>query len=767
MEEGYLLFDADCRVVCANDAALKMLAMDNSEVVGRTVHEVVHSWHRYSFASECDFERNLRLLTVVDPRFEIFSTKDGLMYPVIYGIEQSHGDSLPDGYILRFSKTKDRRRVGQDLRLLSAITLTIAEVDSWDLALMQVLRLMCTALEWDLGIAWGPQGNSLYLISSWYRESLAELTPSEEEGFWEKLGESKNSLASQAIRERRVLIEHNVQHRSSSGVGFGAEIAIPVYYKDEPIVVLHFFSLKPEMTVQSIDLACLTASYLGALLSRKRFEEALRQSEKRYRMIFESALDGIITLSADTRILSCNPAVETIFGYKSEEITGKRLEMLVPGFTEEWLPLSNDEEPAAYDMTLMGSSGDGADLHLELSLSRVNGLDESPVFVCILRDVTRRTKIEKLVRVQSSLLRRQAQMLDMAPVAVVATEFDTGIVIYWNHGAEKMYGWTKGEAKGKLLSSLINTDKSVDANIYSSLKSVGFWDGELHVNTRDGQMLTILSHKALQRDEEGLPASVLHVDTDITDRKRMEEQQERLLLIEQEQTRRLRELAQMKADFSAMIAHELNSPIAAIRAVLDVIEQANANMRHKDLLNVIKREVDVLASLAGDVYNASEYEKSDFEVSLSPVRLKEIVMDAYVYGQSLLSEYHPIEVVGDTDVLVLADRERIGQVMRNLLSNAAKYSQRNSPILIRTDMLEDKAKLEVVDQGPGIHPDDMDKIFRKFGRGRDLTGRKLPGLGLGLYVSRRIIQLHGSDLEVSSQLGKGSIFSFYLERVVT
>jgi len=229
MEEGYLLFDADCRVVCANDAALKMLAMDNSEVVGRTVHEVVHSWHRYSFASECDFERNLRLLTVVDPRFEIFSTKDGLMYPVIYGIEQSHGDSLPAGYILRFSKTKDRRRVGQDLRLLSAITLTIAEVDSWDLALMQVLRLMCTALEWDLGIAWGPQGNSLYLISSWYRESLAELTPSEEEGFWEKLGESKNSLASQAIRERRVLIEHNVQHRSSSGVGFGAEIAIPVY----------------------------------------------------------------------------------------------------------------------------------------------------------------------------------------------------------------------------------------------------------------------------------------------------------------------------------------------------------------------------------------------------------------------------------------------------------------------------------------------------------------------------------------------------------
>jgi signal transduction histidine kinase len=111
---------------------------------------------------------------------------------------------------------------------------------------------------------------------------------------------------------------------------------------------------------------------------------------------------------------------------------------------------------------------------------------------------------------------------------------------------------------------------------------------------------------------------------------------------------------------------------------------------------------------------------------------------------------------------VLADPERIGQVLRNLLSNAAKYSPEGAPIELRIIGKEGHVRLEVADRGPGIHPDDVMRIFEKFGRGRDRGSHRLPGVGLGLYLSRRIVRGHGSELTVEARPGGGSVFGFEL-----
>jgi signal transduction histidine kinase len=116
---------------------------------------------------------------------------------------------------------------------------------------------------------------------------------------------------------------------------------------------------------------------------------------------------------------------------------------------------------------------------------------------------------------------------------------------------------------------------------------------------------------------------------------------------------------------------------------------------------------------------------------------------------------------------VVADRERIGQVLRNLLSNAAKYSPEGVPIELRAKReQEDCVRIEVADHGPGIHPDDRARIFEKFGRGRDREGKKIPGVGLGLYLSRGIVRAHGSDITVDSAPGEGAVFGFELKVVV-
>ena len=114
---------------------------------------------------------------------------------------------------------------------------------------------------------------------------------------------------------------------------------------------------------------------------------------------------------------------------------------------------------------------------------------------------------------------------------------------------------------------------------------------------------------------------------------------------------------------------------------------------------------------------------------------------------------------------VLADPGRIGQVLRNLLSNAAKYSPPGAPIALRARRVGERVRVEVEDRGPGIASDDLARVFEKFGRGGEAAGGSAAGLGLGLYLSRRIVRAHGGDLLVESTPGQGSVFASELEVV--
>jgi signal transduction histidine kinase len=231
---------------------------------------------------------------------------------------------------------------------------------------------------------------------------------------------------------------------------------------------------------------------------------------------------------------------------------------------------------------------------------------------------------------------------------------------------------------------------------------------------------------------------------------------------EQEASRRLAELAVIRADFSAMVAHELGSPLAAVRRSADLLGTEPLGPIQADAVATIRAEAQVLAGLIADVQTMATVERDDFAVAPFPVAIDLLLADAVAIAKGLPGE-HPVACAFNRRERVLADPERIGQVLRNLLGNAAKYSPPGSPIEVRTERRGGQVRVEVVDQGYGIHPDDLARVFEKFGRGRDAEGRRVPGVGLGLYLTRRILQAHGSDLTVSSTLGQGSTFAFELE----
>ena len=247
--------------------------------------------------------------------------------------------------------------------------------------------------------------------------------------------------------------------------------------------------------------------------------------------------------------------------------------------------------------------------------------------------------------------------------------------------------------------------------------------------------------------------------------RRIAEEREALLASDREQIRRLTELAVLKADFTAMVAHELGNPLATVRGFAQVLATGKLGPEEQaEAFAIIQSEMNVLTALLADMQTAATVERDDFAVNLRGVRVSMLLAEASTLARSLPGD-HPFTVNGSADAVVRADLYRIGQVLRNLLSNAAKYSPPGTPIELRVTVKGDRVCLEVADQGHGIHPDDLKRVFEKFGRGRDEAGRKIPGVGLGLYLSRRIIQAHGADLEVRSTPGVGSVFGFELEIV--
>lgn len=253
----------------------------------------------------------------------------------------------------------------------------------------------------------------------------------------------------------------------------------------------------------------------------------------------------------------------------------------------------------------------------------------------------------------------------------------------------------------------------------------------------------------------------------ILELRRIAAEHSRLLAVEREHLRRMRELAILKADFTAIVAHELASPLAAIRGYVDMLLTGKLTPdRQVRTLDEIRDEADRLSALVADVRAAASVEREDFSVRIAPVDLDSLLSAAATYARTLPGT-HPLTMKVSAHGYVLADADRIGQVLRNLLDNAAAHSPEGAPIELRatptgpTNGAAKWVRIEVADRGSGIRADDLNLIFEKFWRGE--TSEETVGTGLGLYLSMRIVQAHGGEITVESTPGRGSVFAFELE----
>ena len=224
----------------------------------------------------------------------------------------------------------------------------------------------------------------------------------------------------------------------------------------------------------------------------------------------------------------------------------------------------------------------------------------------------------------------------------------------------------------------------------------------------------------------------------------------------------LRRLSALRADFVSLVSHELRAPMASVIGCAVTLRRRWRELapdQRESFLALIEQETDRLSTLIGDVLDTSRIEAGTFPYVFADVDLAELVREAASLVELGNDEVKVVTQVRDPLPAVRGDRERLRQLLLNLVSNAAKYTVAGDEIEVRAGADDGHVHVTVIDHGPGIPADQRRLIFEKFGR-VNTGGRSKPGAGLGLFIARSIAEAHGGSLDVQSELGSGTAFTF-------
>jgi signal transduction histidine kinase len=231
---------------------------------------------------------------------------------------------------------------------------------------------------------------------------------------------------------------------------------------------------------------------------------------------------------------------------------------------------------------------------------------------------------------------------------------------------------------------------------------------------------------------------------------------------------KLRELAEMKEEFLALTTHDLRSPLTVISGVISFFTSGRLgelSPEQKNMVTMMERNTQNLIELVNDLLDASKLESGTMRLDKTSFDLREVINELRETMLLPLAKEKGIELVEtfpDDLPPVEADRAKLRRILLNLLSNALKFTGKGGRVEIKAERQGERALISVSDTGVGIAPEDVERLFDKYEQTRSRATRGEKGTGLGLYITKQLVGLHGSEINVQSELGKGSTFSFTL-----
>jgi PAS domain S-box-containing protein len=503
----------------------------------------------------------------------------------------------------------------------------------------------------------------------------------------------------------------------------------------------------------------LTGNLAGAVMvfrdvtTRRRAEAALTESELRFRTIFNQAAVGIAVTDLTGRFLQANQKFSDVFGYSVQELQQRSfLDMTHP------LDLAHARE------CLQGLVSEGAaDVVLEKRCLRKDGsVIWSLSTITVMKDPNGRP--QHLIGIVEDITgRKQAEEAQARLVAVIASSDDSiismtleGVVTSWNRGAERIFGHSAGEMIGRTTNVLIPSDRHDEEPII--LARIRNGERIEHFETvrrrKDGTVLDVSIAVSPIEDMRGKIIGASKITRDMTQSKRTEAY--------------LREMDRRKDEFLAMLAHELRNPLAPIRQAALIARAEGATDAQRSWSNdVISRQVHHMSLLLDDLLDVSRITRGTLQLRPETTMLRDVADAAIETARPIIdAKKHVLSIeMPETPVQIVADRLRLAQILSNLLTNAAKYTDPGGEIRLRLECTPRNVILAVKDSGIGIPAAAISDVFEMFSQVKSTRDRSEGGLGIGLALSKGLVELHGGRIEArSAGDGQGSEFTVTLPR---
>lgn len=361
-----------------------------------------------------------------------------------------------------------------------------------------------------------------------------------------------------------------------------------------------------------------------------------------------------------------------------------------------------------------------------------------------------------------STLKSQALVKEQGRLAAIFQHSMEGIltvdsalrIIDFNPAMERLTGWHESEVLGRFYYEVLRPKDRQGNNvglqgspILQAFAGQSVVNREMMISARDGQRFDVSVTASCIRSSKGEPMNGILNVRDITHEREQEEE---------------------RSTFISVISHELQTPIAIIKGYASTLARTDALLDAEALrsrLVAIEEEADRLNKLVGNLLYASRIQAGGLLMELAPLDLSHLVRGVVRRLQAKSPDFTVTLDLPPNLPTVMADRDRIEEVLQNLLDNAIKYSPRQRNLIVACKATGDEVIASVSDAGMGISLRDQEHIFNRFHRVGDSMAHSMPGAGLGLYICRAIVEAHGGQIWVESTLHEGSTFSFSLPRV--
>jgi PAS domain S-box-containing protein len=541
--------------------------------------------------------------------------------------------------------------------------------------------------------------------------------------------------------------------------------------------------LENRVRERTAELERLNEQLILEIGQRARVEAALRQREQEFRALAENAPDVIERFDRELRHVYVNPAIEKATGKSPSEFIGKTNREL--GMSEANLSLWQEVLRRIFET--------GQEEQIEFSIVTPNGLkyyqsrfvpefvvdgdhstDGTPVYVLgISRDISARKLALEALRESEERFRQLAENIHEV---FWMTSVEDLRIIYASPAYEEVWGRTCESLYENRLSWLdaVHREDRDRVRVADEKQLEETYDQEYRIVRPDGSIRWIRDRGFPVHDEQGKVYRFAGISEDITSRKQAEFETYKAL-------QRERELGELKSRFISMTSHEFRTPLTTIQSSAELLERYRDRLsEEKQLahLHRIQTAVERMTQMLDDVLIVGKAESGKLEFQPTPIDVVQFCRNLVEELQLTAKNQHKINFIHQGDCtlaaqgtseegsgelihsLPLVDEKLLRHILGNLLSNAIKYSPGNRSVQFNLTCLNDKAIFQIQDQGIGIPPEDLPRLFESFHRARNVG--TIQGTGLGLAIVKQCVDLHKGEITVASEVGKGTTFTVTL-----